>query len=411
MADSIVVKHSLYILVSLFLAFHADAQIYSSRFSSHDIYKYDEVTGVRIGEGAFIPAQSGLVNPHGIIDRGTDIIVASWTHEIKRYDRDTGAFLGNFIESDAGLGNPVYLEVGPDGYLYVSSQLNDRIFRFNFLGETGVSIDSGPWISGGTMDGPSGFDWSPDGALFYVAGRHSANVVAYHATTGEWVGAFSTSNNSGSTFGLAVDDRSGDIFVAVDGSVVRYDLSAGFPLNGITPPSTTISTSGAIGLEPSTDGSFILVASGNNLFVISIADNSLSGPIFTSNDGNLHNFFHYSEVEEEVETINEPHAFVVGFNNNSDENLVEVIAEYLFFKSSDGVELVFQYSSDLENWSDAAVYQLSGVTVIRNNSIDSVQVSEPSDADSSWLITERKIVSGNPPTFIRIRQRSITNGS
>ena len=410
MPNSIVVKQLPSILVFLFLTFQVEAQIFSSRFSSHDIYKYDEVTGVRIGEGAFIPAQSGLVNPHGIIDRGTDIIVASWTHEIKRYDRETGAFLGNYIQSNEGLSNPVYLEVGPDGNLYVSSQMNDRIFRYNFEGETGVSIDGGPWISGGVMDGPSGFDWSPDGTLFYVAGRHSANVLAYNASTGGLVGEFSTSNNSGSTFGLAVDDGSGDIFVAVDGSVVRYDLSAGFPLNGITPPSTTISTSGAIGLEPSADGNSILVASGNNLFAISIADNSLSGPIFSSNDGNLHNFFHYSHVEVEVETIDEPHAFVVGFNKRFDEVLVEVNAEYLFLKSSDGVELAYQYSSDMENWSDAAVYQLSGTTVIRNSSIDSVQVIEPSDADSSWLITERKIVGGNTPTFIRIRQRSITNG-
>jgi hypothetical protein len=372
-------KLAILVFTLLTLVTWGDAQVYSSRFSSHDIYKYDEVTGARIGEGAFIPAQSGLVNPHGIIDRGTDIIVASWTHEIKRFDRDTEEFLGNFIESGAGLANPIYLEVGPDGYLYISS--------------------------------PSGFDWSPDEALFYVAGRHSANVLAYSATTGDLVGGFSTSNSSGSTFGLAVDDNSGDIFVAVDGSVIRYDLSAGFPLNGITPPSTTISTSGAIGLEPSVDGSSILVAVGNNLFAISIADNSLSGPIFTSNDGNLHNFFHYSEVEENVETINEPHAFVVGFNNSSDGNLVEVIAVYLFLKSSDGIELVFQYLSDLEKWSDAAVYQLSGATIIRDSSIDSVQVSEPSDADSSWVITERKTVSVNAPTFIRIRQRSITNGS
>ena len=276
------------------------AQVFSSRFSSHDIYKYDDETGQRIGAGSFIPAQVGLTNPHGIIDRGTDLLVASWTHEIKRYDRDSGAFLGNFVENDAGLNNPVYMEVGPDGSLYVSSQQNNRIFRFNFEGDTGTSVDAGPWIEGGSINGPSGFDWSPDGTVFYVAGRFSANVAAYNATTGAEIGQFSTSENSGSTFGLAVDDASGDLFVAVDGNVIRYDLSGGFPENNVAPPSTTISTSGAIGLEPSTDGSLIHVASGNNLVSISVADNSVSSPFFQSDDGNLHNFFHFSEIEEPV---------------------------------------------------------------------------------------------------------------
>ena len=286
--------------VTLFLALAsaAQSQVFSSRFSSHDIYKYDEETGQRIGEGAFIPAQSGLTNPHGIIHRGTDILVASWTHEVKRYDAESGAFLGNFVESDAGLSNPVYMEVGPDGYLYVSSQQNDRIYRYNFGGDSGTSVDGGPWIEGGSVEGPSGFDWSPDGSTFYVAGRFSSNVVAFSSSTGQEIGQFSTSENAGSTFGLALDDVSGDLFVAVDGNVIRYDLSGGFPEDNQPPPSTTIVTSGAIGLEPGSDGTLIHVASGNNLVSISVADNSVSAPFFQSDDGNLHNFFHFSEIED-----------------------------------------------------------------------------------------------------------------
>ncbi|QXD23198.1 hypothetical protein F7C95_14885 [Opitutia bacterium ISCC 51] len=83
------------VFLFLALASAVQAQVFSSRFSSHDIYKYDEETGQRIGDGAFIPTQAGLTNPHGIVDRGSDILVASWTHEIKRYDRETGTFLGN----------------------------------------------------------------------------------------------------------------------------------------------------------------------------------------------------------------------------------------------------------------------------------------------------------------------------
>ena len=405
----IVMRLATQLLLFVILPSIADAQVYSSRFSSHDIYKYDEATGERIGEGAFIPAQPGLVSPHGIIDRGSDIIVASWTHEIKRYDRDTGQFLGNFVESDAGLSNPVYLEVGPDGFLYVSSQLNDRIYRYNKDGETGVSPDGGPWIEGGIMDGPSGFDWSPDGALFYVAGRHSANVIAFNATTGEVVGEFSTSNNSGSTFGLAVDDLSGDIFVAVDGNIIRYDLSGGFPSGGQLPPSTTIPTSGAIGLEPSNDGLSILVASENNLFPISITDNTQGAAIFTSNDGNLHNFFHYSEIEIEPPVINEPFAFAASFPRSELSGSVAIVAEFLFDKSDLAVELVVQRSTELEEWEDAGVYQINGDTLFRNNSSDSTQETAPVESESNWRISERVSPMLDSNSFLRISRRTRSN--
>lgn len=155
-------KQVFYVSIFLILASLAETQIFNSRFSSQDIYKYDEMTVIRIGEVAFIPAQSGLINPHGIIDRGTDILVASWTHEIKRYDRDTGQFLGNVVESDAGRSNPVYLEVGPDGFLYVSSQLNGDVLLRNESNDSEQSIepvDSGnSWAISESIEVVSGSD-------------------------------------------------------------------------------------------------------------------------------------------------------------------------------------------------------------------------------------------------------------
>ena len=400
---------ALAVLLSLSATSFLNAEIYSSRFSSHDIYLYDEITGVRIGPGPFIPAQPGLTNPHGIIDRTTDILVASWTQEIKRYDRVTGAFLGNFVESGQGLNNPVYLETGPnDGYLYVSSQGNDQIYRYNALGENGTSIDGGPWISGGNLDGPSGFDWSPDGSLLYVAGRFSTNVIAYNASTGAVVGEFSTSNSNNNTFGLAVDDASGDIFVAVDGNVIRYDVSGGFPgVADPAPPSTNIAIPGtAIGLEPSADGSTIYVAAGNNLYGITIADNTVSGAFFTSNDGNIHNFFHFSESSLPPRTT-PLEVEEAGLVQVSPGDTLHFSVTFTFSETDPTQEAVVQLSDDLATWTDAAVYSATGADLIRNAAVNSIQ-ADLVDNGSTQTITERQASTVNDSPhrgFARVLRR------
>jgi len=44
-------------------------------------------------------------------------------HSIKKYDVDSGAYLGDFVSAGAGgLSTPIGLAVGPDGNVYVSSQ-------------------------------------------------------------------------------------------------------------------------------------------------------------------------------------------------------------------------------------------------------------------------------------------------
>jgi hypothetical protein len=206
-----------------------------------------------------------------------------------------------------------------------------------------------------------------------------------------------------------VDDLSGDIFVAVDGNVIRYDLSGGFPSGGQLPPSTTIPTSGAIGLEPSNDGLSILVASENNLFPISITDNTQGAAIFTSNDGNLHNFFHYSEIEIEPPVINEPFAFAASFPRSELSGSVAIVAEFLFDKSDLAVELVVQRSTELEEWEDAGVYQINGDTLFRNNSSDSTQETAPVESESNWRISERVSPMLDSNSFLRISRRTRSN--
>lgn len=68
---------------------------------------------------------------------------------------------------------------GPDGTLYVASQLSDQVLRYE--AETGAFL--GAAVTGGMLDDPWALGFGPDGKL-YVTGRASNNVVRYDPATG-----------------------------------------------------------------------------------------------------------------------------------------------------------------------------------------------------------------------------------
>lgn len=257
--------------------------LYVSSDFSHEVLRYDPQTGALID--VLVSAGSGgLDQPHGIIDRGADIIVASFgTDQVLRYDAATGAFLDVFIDIATGLNDPVYMAYGPDGNLYISSQASEEILRYS---PDGVLIDAFVTAGSGGLDGPSGFAFAPDGRL-YVAGRYSANVLAYDGATGTFIETILDSSDglaSGNTFGLQIGDN-GDLYVASNNNVYRYNL--------ITHAIVGIPVGFPIGLENGPDGG-IFVATSNNLRLINTANNSIGGFFLTGGAINLLNFFHFS---------------------------------------------------------------------------------------------------------------------
>lgn len=257
--------------------------LYVSSDFSHEVQRYNPQTGALID--VLVSAGSGgLDQPHGIIDRGADIIVASFgTDQVLRYDAATGAFLGVFISSATGLNDPVYMAYGPDSNLYIASQASDQILRFT---PDGVLIDAFVSAGSGGLDGPSGFAFAPDGQL-YVAGRYSANVLAYDGATGAFIETVLDSSDglsSGDTFGLQIGDN-GDLYVASNGNVYRYNLT--------THAMVGIPVGFPIGLENGPDGG-VFVATSNNLRLINTTSNSIGGLFLTGGTINVLNFFHFS---------------------------------------------------------------------------------------------------------------------
>lgn len=257
--------------------------VYVSSLGSNEVLRYNSTTGAYID--TFVPAASGgLSQPHGILERCDDILVAGFgNHQVLRYDRQTGAFLDVFIPSGGGLSQPTYLQYGPDGNLYLSSQGSDEIRRYT---PDGAAL--GPFVTAGSggLDGPSGFAFGPDERL-YVAGRYSASVIAYNGVTGAFDEVVADSSDgliAGSTFGLTFGDN-GDLYFVSGGTIYRYDLDTAAII-------AAIPVGGAIGLEPGPAGG-VYVATNNNLRVISTSDDSLSGPVLSGGTISTLNFFRF----------------------------------------------------------------------------------------------------------------------
>jgi len=222
--------HRTFVLAFLAATTAVQADLFVSSFNQNSVRRYDENSGAFLG--TFISAGAGgLSAPHrGIFGPDGNFYVASANNDqVLRYNGQTGAFIDSFIQNGVNglppstLDYPVDLTIGPDGALYVSSQLNDSILRFN--ASTGAFL--GTFVPSGSdgLDGPSGIQFY-NGDLF-VAGRFSSRVYRYDGSTGAFeleigAGALSTA------FGLDIG-AVGNLYVASGASskIVRFNPVTG----------------------------------------------------------------------------------------------------------------------------------------------------------------------------------------
>ncbi|NOX59026.1 MAG: hypothetical protein GXP29_09240, partial [Planctomycetes bacterium] len=130
----------------------------------------------------------------------------------------------------------------------------------------------------------------PDGRL-YVAGRFSANVIAYNGTTGAFDEVLADSTDGlgfGNTFGLQFGDN-GDLYFVSNTVLFRFNVGTGSIV-------TTINFGFPIGIEPGPDGG-MFVATSNNLSIVDTGDNSVTGPFLSGGAINVLNFFHFSTID------------------------------------------------------------------------------------------------------------------
>jgi DNA-binding beta-propeller fold protein YncE/tetratricopeptide (TPR) repeat protein len=175
------------------LAFGPDGHLYVANRRANTVVKFDGNTGE--GLGTFVTANSGGLDLAAGIAFGPDgnlYVVSDGDDTIKRYDGTSGHPLpssgqtGATFAAGGGLDHPDDLVFGPDGRLYVGSQSNDQVVRYEADGSHGATfVSSG---SGG-LDQPVSLRFGSDGDL-YVCSYKSNCVLRYQGPGGDSPGSF-----------------------------------------------------------------------------------------------------------------------------------------------------------------------------------------------------------------------------
>jgi DNA-binding beta-propeller fold protein YncE len=255
----------------------AYADLYVISEDSNSVLRYDEVAGAFLG--VFIsPGSGGLQDPRGLLfgRDGNLYVTGSNNNSVMRYDGTTGAPLpapgqtgANFVaKGSGGLLNPAQLVLGHDGNLYVDSQSNNAVLRYD--GTTGDFIDAFVPKGSGGLNSPRGLVFGPDGNLYI---KCPGVVMRFDGTTGAPLPAPGKTGAIFTSSGLMGHDGPPLVF-GPDGNlyVGDYEISSVVRFNGATGELIdTFVSPGSGGLNG--PGPLMLFGPDNNLYICDEGNN------------------------------------------------------------------------------------------------------------------------------------------
>jgi streptogramin lyase len=202
------------------LAITPGGSLLVSSYGSNQVLRYDGTTG------AFQGVFASIARPTGLLIRGHDVFVSSYSASgfVNRYDADTGAPLGTFVGAGSGgLGRAHAMTFGPNGNLFVADNDNDRVGQYD--GATGAFVNL--FATGGGLSGPTGVVFGPDGNL-YVSSDLNNKVARFSGSTGASLGDFVLSGSGGLTGPHGLIFRGdGELYVSGGSTVSRFDATTG----------------------------------------------------------------------------------------------------------------------------------------------------------------------------------------
>ena len=169
------------------LTFGPDGNLYAA--TNQGVLRFDGSTGGFLGVFA-----NAVVIPQDLLF-GTDghLYVSNGVGDsISRFDGQTGAFLGYLVSPGAyGLDAPIGLTMAPNGDLYVASFPTNRIYRFNTLLGSSVSVFDLPGLVDGT-DTLLDLAFGPDQSLYASVRSNTGGTdfLRLDAATGAIQGIF-----------------------------------------------------------------------------------------------------------------------------------------------------------------------------------------------------------------------------
>lgn len=246
------------------------------------------------------------------------LVTSFFSNTITRYDTTTGSVIGTY--TGGTVSGALGMRVGPDGLLYVCSEGNNTIQRFNTTthqyvdtiitasnlnGPTGVTFDTANNIivgnfagssvtkysptgtfqstlvaaGSGGLNGPDvGITIGPDGKL-YVPSFDSNAVLRYNATTGAFIDTFIPAGGTGAmSQPRTILFRDNKVWVTSDNGnkVLRYGLDGTFIDTFVAAGSGGLS--GASGMVFGDDGNLYVTSWRNNrVLKYSLTDGSFVG--------------------------------------------------------------------------------------------------------------------------------------